>query len=881
MSLSTQSVVGQRQTSALVEREAELNRLEQCLEQVALSGEGIVTFIGGEAGGGKTMLVNELGSGRDPRQHVLYGACEPLLAPRPFGPFIDLGETLGGELSKLIGEGAKPHAVAGALLRELSQDDATSLVVLEDLHWADEATLDVLRLTARRLSGVGALILATYRNDALGPWHPLRTLIGELGASQTILRMSLAPLSPEAVRVLATPCGVDPEILYRRTDGNPFFVTQLLTSVTETLPESVTDAVLARAARLSPGARSVLEAIAVAGPQVELWLLDRLTGPVQDQLAECVEGGMIVSDRDVVSFRHELMREAIGSVITAPQKQMLHAAALQALSEPPSGEADLARLAHHADGTGDPGAALRYIRPAAARAAKLGAHREAAALYERALSYGDSLPLQARAQLLERRAAESYLLAEFEAAEPDQEQALACYQQLGDELRQAAALSWLSNLVWETGSVSDAQPMAIRAVEQLERLPPGRELLAALIQVAQLKLAAEEPGEARTWALRACELANQFRHPRANVAALVTLGWVEFFTGEDSGLEKLERAIALGDAAGFDADVAGAHVVVARTAARLRRYDLAERHVRAGLEYCDGRDIDLWRYYLLAWQSKLELARGRWDEATRRAEVCLGRPCPFSRIHALVALGLVRARRGDPQAWAPLDEALATALPRREWQWIGPVAVARAEAAWLDGRQESIAAEIEPALGFPMRHGDPYAAAVAYWSWRAGLEGPLSAAEDEDDPQLLEISGDWAAAADRWRALGCPYETAMVRAASDDPQHLREALRTLQALGARPASAMVSRRLRDLGVRSIPRGPRKKTRENPAGLTARELEVLALVCEGLRNAEIAQRLVVSEKTVDHHVSSVLRKLDVHTRGEASAQALKLGLAGPA
>jgi DNA-binding CsgD family transcriptional regulator len=880
MSVSTQSVVGRR-TFALLEREAELSRLGRCLEQVAFSGEGMVTFVGGEAGVGKTTLVRELGIARDPHHHLLYGASEPLLAPRPFGPFLDLGEALGGELSELIEEGAKPHAVAGALLRALSQEDATSLVVLEDLHWADEATLDVLRLTSRRLSGVGALIVVTYRNDELGPWHPLRTLIGELGASQTILRMSLAPLSPEAVSVLATPFGVDADMLYRRTDGNPFFVSELLTSVGETLPESVTDAVLARAARLSPGARSVLEAIAIAGPHVELWLLDRLTGPVQDQLAECVEGGMIVSNRDVVSFRHELMREAIGSAITAPQKHELHAAVLQALSESPSGEADLARLAHHADGTGDPDAALRYITPAAARAAKLGAHREAAALYEHALSYRDALPLQVRAQLLERRAAESYFLAEFEAAEPDQKQALACYQKLGDERRQAAALSWLSNLVWETGSMSDAQPMAIRAVEQLERLPPGRELLAALIQVAQLKLAAEEPGEAGAWALRACELANQSGHPRANVAALITLGWVEFFTGEDSGLDKLERAIALGDAERFDADVAAAHVVVARTAARLRRYDLAERHVRAGLEYCDGRDIDLWRYYLLAWQSKLELARGRWDEAARIAEVCLGKPCPFSRIHALVALGLVRARRGDPQAWAPLDEALNTALPRQEWQWIGPVAVARAEAASLEGRPKSIAAEIEPALGFEMRHGDPYAAAVAYWSWRGGLGSPLSAAPDGNDPHLLEISGDWAAAADRWRALGCPYETAMARATSDDPQQIAEALRTLHSLGARPASAMVSRRLRDLGVRAIPRGPRRRTRENPVGLTARELDVLALVCEGLRNTEIAQRLVVSRKTVDHHVSSILRKLDVHTRGEASAQALKLGLTGPA
>jgi DNA-binding CsgD family transcriptional regulator len=419
--------------------------------------------------------------------------------------------------------------------------------------------------------------------------------------------------------------------------------------------------------------------------------------------------------------------------------------------------------------------------------------------------------------------------------------------------------------------------MAIRAVRQLERLKAKKQLVVAYTQVAQLRLATEVPEEARDWALRALSLAEANDRPRPIVAALITLGWVEFFTGQDIGLAKLEHAIEAGTAEGFDHDVAAAHVVVARTAARLRRYELAERHVRAGLEYCDGRDIDLWRYYLLAWQSKLELWRGAWDEAARLAQICLGRPCPFSRIHALVALGLVRARRGDPQAWAPLDEALATALPRREFQWIAPVAVARAEAAWLEGRAEAIATEIKPALEFPMRQGDPYAAAVAYWSWRAGLTPGLAAVKHERHPELLEMAGRWADASERWRELGCPYEAAVARLGSDDPGPLGQALSELQALGARPAEAIVSRRLRQRGVRSIPRGPRARTRQNPAGLTPRELEVLSLLCNGLRNAEIAKRLVVSEKTVHHHVSAILRKLDVQTRGEASAQAAKLGL----
>jgi DNA-binding CsgD family transcriptional regulator len=250
--------------------------------------------------------------------------------------------------------------------------------------------------------------------------------------------------------------------------------------------------------------------------------------------------------------------------------------------------------------------------------------------------------------------------------------------------------------------------------------------------------------------------------------------------------------------------------------------------------------------------------------------------CPFSRIHALVALALVRARRGDPGAWVLLDEASASALPRQELQWIGPVAAARAEAAWLEGRPEAIVAELEPALGLPLRPGDPYAAALAYWGNQAGIEIPLINGT-EPDPYLLQITGDWEHAAERWRELGCPYEEAITLGGSDDVSKLRAALDQLRALGAAPAAAIIARRLRERGIRGIPRGPRSTTRQHPAGLTAREMEVLALLAGGLRNAEIAQRLVVSQKTVDHHVSAVLHKLMVSTRTEAAAEAHRLGL----
>ena len=318
--------------------------------------------------------------------------------------------------------------------------------------------------------------------------------------------------------------------------------------------------------------------------------------------------------------------------------------------------------------------------------------------------------------------------------------------------------------------------------------------------------------------------------------------------------------------------------MIARTAARFRMHDVAGRHISAGLAYCEGIDFDVYRYYLLGWQAKLQLAAGRWSEAAQTAEICLAEPCPFARIHALVALGLVRARRGDPDPWTPLDEALELAQPRRELQWIAPVAIARAEAAWLEGRNDAAVAATDAAFEFSRSKESPYTTGLAYWRWRAGLETEVPVTQD--DPYTLEMAGQWARAAESWTMIGCPYESALALAGSADEPDLRQAVTELQRLGARPAAGIVTRRLHQRGVRSVPRGPRRATQDNPASLTAREVEVLALIAQGLRNADIAERLFLSRKTVDHHVSAILRKLDVRTRRGASAEAARLGLTSP-
>jgi DNA-binding CsgD family transcriptional regulator len=244
-------------------------------------------------------------------------------------------------------------------------------------------------------------------------------------------------------------------------------------------------------------------------------------------------------------------------------------------------------------------------------------------------------------------------------------------------------------------------------------------------------------------------------------------------------------------------------------------------------------------------------------------------------------LALVRARRGDPEVWPLLREAWTMAEPTGELPRIAPVACARAEAAWLEGDRDQVDEATRAALELALECNACWAIGeLAAWRRRAGLDVDRDLSGRAVEPYARELAGDYEAAARAWAALGCPYEAALAFAEVPGEEPVRLALEALQGLGARPAAAIVARKLRERGVRDVPSGPRKAARENPAGLTARELEVLALVSEGMRNAEIAERLVLSEKTVDHHVSAILRKLGVSSRGRAAAEAVRLGLVAP-
>jgi len=854
----------------LLERSPQLDLLDERLAGVRGSGRGRLVLLAGEAGVGKTALVRAFCE-RHAGVPVLTGACEALFTPRPLGPFLDIAARAGGEFEAVAENDPSPSDLLAALSRALR---SPMIIILEDLHWADEATLDVLRLLGRRVTGLSALVIATYRDEQMERVHPLRMVLGEL-TDGAVDRLDIEPLSLAGVQELAAGRGIDGQPLYERTGGNAFFVTEVLAAHgAPNTPRTVRDAVLARAARLSAGARKLLEAVAVIPPRAELWLLEQLAGQDLTELEVCLASGMLRVEADAVGFRHEIARVTIEDALPPDRRLALHRLALATLV----GRADSARLAHHAEAAGDDEAAIEYATAAGERAARLGAHREAADQFARALRHGDGLPAAARVSLLERRGFECYLTLAFVEATNAYEHARDAHQAAGDRRGQGTAERWLSRLAWATGDNRSAQEHAVTAIDLLEPLPPGPELAMAYSTMSQLRaLQFDCPGSVQ-WGERAITLAERLGETEILAHALNNVGFAELHAGRPGGQAKLERSLALALEAGLEDHAARAYTNLASAFLHTREYALADEYFAAGIGYTVEHELDMYRVYMTGWAARSEMDQGRWNAAVELATSVIDRPGAHipSRVTPLAVVGRLRARRGEPDPWGPLDAALELALQTGELQRLAPVAAARAEARWLGGEDDRIAEETTAVLELALERDDVWTAGeLSVWRHRGGIEAP----KDRDKlatPFRLELE-DPLAAAEYWTQVGCPYEAALALLATDDERDLRASLAQLQRLGARTAAALVTRRLRERGVRDVRSGPRASTRSNPAGLTGRQVQVLELLARGERNADIATRLFVSERTVDHHVSTILGKLGVRTRGQAAAEAVRLGI----
>jgi DNA-binding CsgD family transcriptional regulator/tetratricopeptide (TPR) repeat protein len=585
-----------------------------------------------------------------------------------------------------------------------------------------------------------------------------------------------------------------------------------------------------------------------------------------------------VDDGDV-TFRHELARLAVADQVPPARRLSLHRRLLAVLrSWAAAGvEVDPARLAHHAEAAGDSDGVRAYAPEAAARAAALGAHREAVQQYRRALRHADPLPDAQRAELLRLLGYECYLTDRIEDALVAETEALRIWAALDDTVRVGDTHRFLSRLNWFVGRNEQADWHAEQATAALAGTG-SVELAMAQSNTAQLRMLASDLAGTREWAGRTLELLDRLpagpREDEVRVHVLNNLGTAELQAGDTAvGKRMLVESLDRARAGDLHEHAARAYCNLASIAVNRHQHAEAGAAITDGLAYCGERDLDSWALYLRGWQSELLLHRGELRQAENcGAEVLRhGDVAPVSMIVPLTVIARARARTGGD--WRePLDRAAALAAGTGELQRLGPVAATRSEVLWLggdDAAARAAAAEVLRGVG-PV--ADPWRVGPLA-SWLAPRPAGADPTEPVPDglvpPYALETAGRWQDAADAWERLGSPYERALALVRGGERAGLTEAVLILDGIGATAAAARVRGLLRARGW-PAPRGPRSSTVNHPSGLTVREAEVLALVSEGLTDSAIAARLVLSRRTVEHHVASILAKLGVASRQEAAA-----------
>ena len=855
----------------LLERDEALGVLAAARDEAA-RGDGRVVVITGEAGIGKTSLVTRFLQDVEPGARVLVGTCDDLSIPRPLGPFHDLVGSVSAPLEAALAGGADPHEIHRLLLDELRLPPSPTVLVLEDIHWADDATLDTITVLARRIGSLPVLLLLTCRAGE-PPDHPVHAAISATRPDVSVF-LALTPLSESAVASLAGDCADD---VYAATGGNPFFVTELLASpTTSDLPPSVATAVLGRASRLDDDSRRLVELVSVVPNRVPASVLDAVMPDWAAAAEEPERRQLLDVDERYVRFRHELARNAIRSSVPIAGRRRLHAAILEALLV---AEADPADIVHHAEAAGAEDVLAEHALVAARRAAALGSNREAYSHYRRASHFVERRPVAEQAAVLEELSVVAYAVGRLEDAFPAIERATALYEELGDRPAVARCKRTISRFHWYAGDGDCASRTALEAVAILEPLGESVELAHAYSVVSQLAMLAEDTASALEWGERALELATRLGDDGARVHVLVNIASAKIDVDEGVAAALLE--------AHAEADVVGDRHEAARALANLAyamqawvQPQAALAYAEQALAYAREHEVETLASYcavLIVW---LRLRAGEWDEAEAVTRMELASYSSVLQLLVKTVLAELAVRRGDADAAERLADITAQAERTGEVQRIAPALELAAERALTSGtpmpRQgfEQALAEIRARSSAPGWAG----LRLEAWAAVAGLEGKPD--ERMSAPHAAMVRRDWLGAADAYGEVGWTYDRALMLSLLDDEESLVEALEIARGLGAEPLVRRAAGRLRELGLR-VPPGPREATRANPAGLTARQLEVLELLVEGLTNAEIAERLVVSPRTAEHHVAAVLRKLGATTRRDAVRRAAELEVVGPA
>jgi DNA-binding CsgD family transcriptional regulator/tetratricopeptide (TPR) repeat protein len=943
------------QSPVLVGRDAYLTLIERRLAGAA-AGEGRLLFVAGEAGIGKTRLLGVIARQAHASGFaVIRAAAFPGDAQSFAGLLLDLasdlvparepalstlGRSLASRVREISADAGDAHHRRRLLVQDLADLLVTAdigtglLIVLEDLHWADELSLDVLGHLAGRLATRPVLVAGAYRSDELYPALPIRELRARLLGQRLAEEIRLPRLGPDQTAAVASavlgrsaPAQVVAAI-YERSDGIPLHVEEFLAAIDEdaltpqsgaavqsaAVPDTLGDAVLGRARRLAAGTREVASAAAVIGRSFGFDLLTAITDAGPDEVAaalrELQDAYFVLPGSDAVSFdfRHALIRDALYADTDLPVRRRLHQrVAVTAAERGYRG----AFISAHFEQAGCPGPAYKHAVAAAGEAASMSAHGEALELYRRAVrNVPSGLAVQDRAELFAA-------LGDEAAATDDNTAAAEAYRTARELITSAGEVRAAAVLVPRTVAVAhllgeglDARVAALRAaLDDLDGVAGAdRERARLHGAMAAAYLLDDRLDEAITHGERSRAESRRIGDEEVALNAAATLGTVLVFVGRmDEGWQLLEDAITRARGTQEEAEAARGYRMIGSSASELMEYDRAERWLTEGIRYAE--QVELWnhRHYMASHLAHVQWATGQWDAATQTAQHALtdGRGGITTRITAQYVLGFLAMGRTD---WSAADmllrEALAQGEQMAELQHLSPPLWGLAEAARCQGDYETAltlcergyrasadvtnAAYLFPYMLTGVRAYLALGDVDAAENWLSRVSAVLTAraipgtlpAIGHGRGLVLLARGEVSAA---HQALGSASESWQARSRFWEGTWARLDLAEAAAGARRHGEAGVlldeartiaatvgATTVVDAADRLAASFGRGRQAEPWYPLSAREFEVAQLVAAGLTNRQIAEQLVLAPKTISAHITHILAKLGAARRAEIAA-----------
>lgn len=860
----------------LVERDGFMASLEAHYNNVT-EGEGHCILLCGEAGIGKTALAKSFCKKLSGKCNIYQGNCEPLFTPRPLGPFYDILWQVNKERWPAPPSSKNPSLLFANFFQELSLMNGTHIIVFEDIHWADESTLDFIQFIVRRIHQLPCLFILTYRDNEIYSKHPLRNVLSQLPAD-SYTKLLLPPLSKQAVVEMATQRGYNGEDVYNISEGVPFYVNEILANYSPGIPDTIKDAILSVYERQREGTKNAWQIFSVIPGGLETDHFAKIRTWKDKEIDHCFAINVIIVQDGRVVFKHELYRRIIEETLTPLKRIELNKMMLDLFLESFEAKGEIERILHYARNANEKKLVVKYALLSAEKAAATGAHQEALKLYRTAIEYADENNAGLRIKILEDHAHACYHSNQIAEAINLIKKALSIRNEKNDVELSVGSLLFLSRLSRFNGNRKEAERYAWQSIELMNNQAASSTKAAAYCNMSQLKMYSDELEDCILWGERAMEMAGACQNYEAVAGALQSMGAIRLLSSStmESGMDMLQQSIDLSNEYALYEPTACSYMHLGGCCIRAKKFDLAKTGIDEGISYCEEKNLHFWKNCLLSWKARLQLETGNWTDAWNIANNLINNEDqpPIIRMNALLVLTKLLARRGEV-ATEYLRDLITIAFEMKEPQWVVPSITALMEYEWITGTMIITDEEMEQASVIMYRSCvQPEKDECIFWMKKSGRYPAPDAAISADFDNNGQ--GNTSGAAVFGELSGRSYEQSLLLFEGGD-ENKRKAISMVQTLDAIAVCNRMKQEMRNAGISNIPRGIRNSTRSNIALLTTRELEILQLLKADMQNKEIANQLFISAKTVDHHISNILCKLDVNTRSKAVSEAIRVGI----